>query len=719
MSQSTGTLTTNGKSETAPTPPKKLQADAAQTVVYSADPVTVHKKANAVVLNWDQGGNQGVSIEVRTQNNKKWSDWTSIDTTDDDRKDDSPEDDTAASTIVLADKIDSFQYKVTLRGSSRAPSDFVSLTESTLLAIDSSKGPNGEPSTMQKVLGFLLPTASAATNQPSIISREAWGSPEPDWSSWKPEYAKLKGAIVHHTATTESSNSYADVRAIWYYHAKTRDWGDIGYHYLVDSKGRIFQGRYYDKKYASTNRLEVIGGHAYGHNVGTIGISAIGNYESKTLSTATKTAISKIIGYKLAPYRINPTSSGVVLGHYQVGSTSCPGKNIKSKLGAIQTEAKSYYDQYLPLFPFEQMQTRRWMKIARDTHKIDISTMQPVDGTLEQGSDLYFTDKALIDGTWYLRTRYDTEQGIAKGVLMSDVIDISPEPLAATEYYEITVNTRKQNPISEVVSSPYFTAGSTLPYTSKIVVNGKAFYRTKYDTDNGNNLYIPASQLKPAIFKSFETPRYMLIAQDTHKIDPYTGLQSDSVQTGQHVLFTSKIVTDQEYYRSKQDTDTSSNYAVPTAHIKDIPYETLGTEYKWLALTQRSQKFIPSQLQAIGPYIKPTDYPQLRIIQKITVNGQTFYRTAYDYETGANTALPADAFSEIPFVSFETPREMTTTRDITKINPSTGQTGIIVQKGTTLFFDSKIVVNNKLFARTATDTQASSPLSIPFDALKD
>ena len=51
--------------------------------------------------------------------------------------------------------------------------------------------------------------------------------------------------IIHHTVTQhQEADPAATVRAIYYYHAVTQGWGDIGYNFLVDLHGNVYEGRY-------------------------------------------------------------------------------------------------------------------------------------------------------------------------------------------------------------------------------------------------------------------------------------------------------------------------------------------------------------------------------------------------------------------------------------------------------------------------------------------
>lgn len=327
------------------TPLNKLQAPAGGELSFQSKEIPIPKKeVNAVALEWKQDGDAGLDLEVRTRRDGDWTEWVDA-LQNEDRKDGS---DTAqASTLVLANRIEDFQYRFILNGNETSPSSTVDLSDAKLTAIDSNAGPKklGENKSLLSKLGAILrlsKPAHALADGPRIISRAEWGSPEPNSSPrWEPEYYVLGRAIVHHTVSTETPNALVAVRAIWDYHANGRGWGDIGYNYLVDSAGNIFQGRYFDTNYATQNSVEVEAGHTLGHNKGTIGIAAIGNFQNSLVPTPTLNAISEIIAFRFAPYNLNPVGNGpfsgpTIIGHRDHGSTACPGTHLYNQLPNIR-----------------------------------------------------------------------------------------------------------------------------------------------------------------------------------------------------------------------------------------------------------------------------------------------------------------------------------------------------------------------------------------------
>jgi hypothetical protein len=176
---------------------------------------------------------------------------------------------------------------------------------------------------------------------PVIISRAGWQADE-SIRRGAPRYApSLKLAVVHHTATTNAyscADSASIVRGIEVYHVKGNGWDDIGYNFLVDACGQIFEGRY-----GGIDR-NVIGAHSGGFNTGTVGVSMIGTYEHVAPPKAQQDALVKLLAWRLDVGHVDPLSivpfvSGgntkfpagqtvnlrAISGHRDTYLTSCPG----------------------------------------------------------------------------------------------------------------------------------------------------------------------------------------------------------------------------------------------------------------------------------------------------------------------------------------------------------------------------------------------------------
>ena len=168
-------------------------------------------------------------------------------------------------------------------------------------------------------------------------------------SAWKARGSKCGGSdnnkyrfAIHHTYTpTSSSAGYeARLRSIQAYHMDTRNWCDVGYHFLVTDDGRVWEGR----------PLKFRGAHVANNNTGNIGISYVGCFHPGACSKISNTTIptdaavnggGKALGVLAKKYGISLTSSKV-LGHrdHKGASTSCPGDKLHSRLHDLISIAK-------------------------------------------------------------------------------------------------------------------------------------------------------------------------------------------------------------------------------------------------------------------------------------------------------------------------------------------------------------------------------------------
>ncbi len=210
------------------------------------------------------------------------------------------------------------------------------LNRLTFTFIDARAGPSTQEIMQVKGAGKGI----LAVEKPPVISREEWGCPEGEGSPrWPPEYARVTHVIVHHTATPNDDTDWAArVRSIWYYHANTRGWGDIGYNFLVDPLGNVYEGR--------AGGDDVIGGHARSYNPGTMGVGCLGTYSSAPVPVPLQQSLEALIAWKASQRGIDPLGSSFnnhkvynhIAGHRDVGETTCPGDVLYGLLPTIRQD---------------------------------------------------------------------------------------------------------------------------------------------------------------------------------------------------------------------------------------------------------------------------------------------------------------------------------------------------------------------------------------------
>ncbi|MFH1284807.1 MAG: SpoIID/LytB domain-containing protein [Candidatus Peregrinibacteria bacterium] len=176
-----------------------------------------------------------------------------------------------------------------------------------------------------------------------VVEKDASGNVY-KWPLQYPE--KVKKFIIHHTATTSNlDNPTQAIRDIYYYHAITRGWGDIGYNYIIDQNGKIYEGR--------SGGEGVIGAHAGIGNNGSIGIAILGNFEEKEVPQKVMASLGTLIAEKAKIHGIDPTAYSLfrgqlmpnVFGHKDIMNTTCPGVYLYEKLPIIRKLAAEYVQE--------------------------------------------------------------------------------------------------------------------------------------------------------------------------------------------------------------------------------------------------------------------------------------------------------------------------------------------------------------------------------------
>ncbi|MBK3647910.1 peptidoglycan recognition protein, partial [Streptomyces sp. MBT33] len=194
--------------------------------------------------------------------------------------------------------------------------------------------------------------------RPRIITRRGWGADESLRERGFVYTKKVKAAFVHHTASGNGyrcSQAASVIRGIYRYHVRSMGWRDIGYNFLVDKCGNIYEGR------AGGVAKPVLGAHTLGFNTNSMGVAVLGTFGSAKPPAAVLKAIARLTAWKLGLYGANPRGKtylksgggnlyrkgknvrlNVISGHRDGFATDCPGRQLYSKLGTARTTAARY-----------------------------------------------------------------------------------------------------------------------------------------------------------------------------------------------------------------------------------------------------------------------------------------------------------------------------------------------------------------------------------------
>ncbi|MEW1982057.1 N-acetylmuramoyl-L-alanine amidase, partial [Citricoccus sp. NPDC079358] len=371
-------------------------------------------------VTWDIAEvDQVTDVSLRVREAGEWTDWNSMEIHD---GDEAPHADRVGTEPLISSGGDAIQVRVTtadgevpaglelelidpgtaetdgkLEAASSASEDLAEIEQQAGLAsqesAQSAQGSAAEPAAslgagqattfapaiheqQGLITGTAQATATANTNasadaiKPKIITRAQWGADESKVKDWGTPSTDLQAMYVHHTAGSNNyteSGAYAQIRGIYSYHARSLAWGDIGYQFLVDKYGNIFQGR------RGSIEKPVQGAQAGGFNSDTIGISAMGNYDVASAPAPMVRAIEKVLAWQAYRYDVDPTANvtltqrgkgtarwsdgtrvtvPTILGHKVTNSTACPGRYLDAQLPTIRKNvdrlvaaAKSQYGE--------------------------------------------------------------------------------------------------------------------------------------------------------------------------------------------------------------------------------------------------------------------------------------------------------------------------------------------------------------------------------------
>lgn len=333
----------------------------------------------AVGVTWAHGAeveHDAIAFEVRTRTGDEWSDWAELEYHDEHGPDpDSAEARHArpGTDPMLIGEVD--QVQVRAESSDELPADMrlavidpgtAEHTAAERPALDTTtmdgdgtapaalladgEDPEdpadpADPAVDPEGEGDIDLQAALYTPRPQIFSRAQWGADERMRGKSSLSYYEVHAGFVHHTV---NANDYtrAEVpgllRSIYAYHTQSRGWSDIGYNFLVDRFGRIWEGRY-----GGVDR-PVVGAHTLNYNDYSFAMSAIGNFEQVRPSRAMLEAYGVLFAWKLSLHGVDASSPSqwvgsktfkAINGHRDAASTACPGKYLYAKIPEIRTLA--------------------------------------------------------------------------------------------------------------------------------------------------------------------------------------------------------------------------------------------------------------------------------------------------------------------------------------------------------------------------------------------
>jgi uncharacterized protein with LGFP repeats len=316
-------------------------AGGAQLVAHLRKPLT-HRFA-MVGVTWDDGtAATGTTITVRARTAGTWSAWTPLAIEPSEGpaagQDRVTRSGTAPAWVGAAIGVEVAVYAPGGQVPQHLEVDAIDPGKS---AYDSSATSSASAASSAK--GAAGPDAGTFPSMPTVVTRKQWGAdPSLGDRCWQPRLGDTFTMVfIHHTAGSNHysrSQSPAVVRGVYAYHTQARGWCDIGYNFLVDRYGTIYEGR------RGGIRLPVRGAHAGDYNVDTTGISLMGDFTKASPTRAMKHSLVQLVAWRMGTAYHGaygrPTVNGKVLsrisGHRDAMSTDCPGQQVYDWLPTLR-----------------------------------------------------------------------------------------------------------------------------------------------------------------------------------------------------------------------------------------------------------------------------------------------------------------------------------------------------------------------------------------------
>ncbi len=504
-------------------------------------------KFTAVGGAWDETAPEGTHVEsqVRFEINGTWTAWIDLE----------EEEDLLLKgkkyAMALSNPATTFQYQYLLYGDGeKVPlvknSEWTFIQSGKKIFSDDSDN-SSKPRYASYIAAEILDLKTMIKDyaEPNVISRNAWGADEsyrymanndtpaqliqldPDFYNkyanelkyskiveadekgnnykWPLQYPeKVEKVVIHHTASTGNIDDPAQaMRNIYYYHAITRGWGDIGYNYVVDTQGNVYEGR--------SGGEGVIGAHAGAGNHGSIGVSFLGDYEANDIAESALVRAGKFIYKKAKIHSLDIGASGEFRGkirpnlfaHRDIMSTNCPGQYLYAKLPLIRVLAGQQLNlkpKFVQDYDFQDNSELYYVEMKPD-ELIDVTLKLENIGkkSWDNRTYIYFEDNAYFDGVASFPGRQGytlaklVEDSVAPGSIGTFKFSIQAGRKAKTVYLIIHAVVNGEEQVDDKITIPinveapvykYEFVNANLP--SKLTKRGDVINGTVTLKNNGN-----------------------------------------------------------------------------------------------------------------------------------------------------------------------------------------------------------------------------------------
>jgi len=308
-----------------------------EVAAWAGLPVSLDHAASHLGVRWT--GDDDAVVELRSRpTGAAWTAWEAMavahDMGDEERRD-------VRTGLVLAPNAVTVEVRVAAGA----------VTDLRVIAIDTQHGPR------RLVLAGAAPKAAAALNagatvpQPPVVSRSEWGANE-SLVRGTPTYASVRRLSVHHTVSSNNDpDPEATMRAILAYHTQSNGWDDVGYNFLIDASGRIYEGRSARQGTVPGEDRSgnlVVGAHTANSNSGTVGVALLGTFTDQAPSAAAMASLERVMTWEADRHGVDTLATttwtkgsqtireSTLIGHRDTSATACPGGALYDQLPALR-----------------------------------------------------------------------------------------------------------------------------------------------------------------------------------------------------------------------------------------------------------------------------------------------------------------------------------------------------------------------------------------------
>lgn len=341
------------------------------TVRYTAPeelvPLTKEHPFVAVAMNWKgtSANDHQIVLEVRgSTNTREWSDWMVADV---DHHVEFADGRIASVLVFFPAETQYIQYRATLNAEMMqlqptldelsfhfinpgvTPRAELDAHKSIVVPFIEAKNRVPDTRSFEKSTSTETPAEINDYEIPAYVDRQSWGASLGLTNTANRSQTNVTHMFVHHSAgQTNSSDFAAVVRSYYILHTQTNGWSDIGYNWLVDGNGVVYQGRAHN----FNGFVDVIGAHTGGSNTNSMGVCVIGHYTTVMPTQNAINSLMRVLAWKandkgidVRVRNIHPFTGrnyNTISGHRDGSATECPGQRLYNYLPTLRNRTHAF-----------------------------------------------------------------------------------------------------------------------------------------------------------------------------------------------------------------------------------------------------------------------------------------------------------------------------------------------------------------------------------------